>query len=114
MFGLERGATLTLFSSRCSAGICILHAYVLDQSMGRMLPKLPVIVHHILRKQTNFLLHKWGAIYVLLIYELRNCVERGAKQKRHWHSLSTLSAEVGCDFMTRRALLIYGLAVVIF
>lgn len=49
---------LTLFSSRCSAGMCILQAYVLDQSMGRMLPKFPVIVHHILRTHKKMLLLK--------------------------------------------------------
>ncbi|KAJ8888026.1 hypothetical protein PR048_007511 [Dryococelus australis] len=31
--------------------MCSLRAYDLDQSMGRMLPKLPVIVHHILQTQ---------------------------------------------------------------
>jgi hypothetical protein len=35
---------------RLRAGICNFLAYDLDQSMGRMFPKLPVIVHHILKE----------------------------------------------------------------
>lgn len=31
--------------------MCIWRVYDLDQSMGRMLPKLPVMVHHILNER---------------------------------------------------------------
>ena len=40
---------------RLSAGMCNFLAYDLDQSMGRILPKLPVIVHHILKTRSIFI-----------------------------------------------------------
>ena len=43
--------SLTLHSFKLSAGMWSLRAHDLDQSIGRMLPKLPVMVHHILKQR---------------------------------------------------------------
>jgi hypothetical protein len=60
---------ITLFSLRFSAGMWSFLAYDLDQSMGRMLPKFPVIVHHIL--QTRIFLNLVVCILLRLLDQVQ-------------------------------------------
>lgn len=45
---------VTLLSFKFNDGMCNFLAQDFDQSIGSIFPKLPVIVHHILKKKVTF------------------------------------------------------------